>query len=110
EIIGPPLDEYAAYLHGLYIVILHRTGATVPARLAAEQLRVALSWLVRGPTVNLPAVGAAAAAVSLALDLPADGRLAAAARGARYRRDFPIIDLGEGPSTRRTALLGVLRG
>ncbi|MFT4128340.1 MAG: BTAD domain-containing putative transcriptional regulator, partial [Gordonia sp. (in: high G+C Gram-positive bacteria)] len=29
EIIGPPLDEYAAYLHGLYVVILHRTGATV---------------------------------------------------------------------------------
>ncbi|MBE7195749.1 MAG: AfsR family transcriptional regulator, partial [Gordonia polyisoprenivorans] len=109
EIVGPPTDAHCAYLHGVRAVILQRTGEVVAARLAAESLRVSLSHLAAAPATNLPALGAAAAAVALVTDRVSSDALAAAARGARYRRDFSVIDLGDGPRSRRTALLTVLR-
>ncbi|WP_338837136.1 BTAD domain-containing putative transcriptional regulator [Gordonia polyisoprenivorans] len=109
EIIGPTSDAHCAYLHGVRAVILQRTGEVVAARLAAESLRVSLSRLVAAPAANLPALGAAAAAVALVTGAGPSDVLAAAARGARYRRDFAVIDLGDGPRSRRTALLTLLR-
>ncbi|NDK92324.1 hypothetical protein GYA93_22590, partial [Gordonia desulfuricans] len=57
---------------------------------------------------NLPALGAAAAAIGMVTGLDADDPLLAAARGARYRRDFPVVDIGPGPASHRTALLSLL--
>ncbi|RPA57458.1 AfsR family transcriptional regulator [Gordonia oryzae] len=109
EIVGPPTDAHCAYLHGVRAVILARTGEMVAARLAAESLRISLSRLAAAPAANLPALGAASAAVSLVTGTAPTDVLAGAARGARYRRDFSVIDLGDGPHSRRTALLTVLR-
>lgn len=109
EIVGPPTDAHCAYLHGVRAVILARTGEMVAARLAAESLRVSLSHLAAAPAANLPALGAAAAAVTLVTGTGPTDVLAGAARGARYRRDYSVIDLGDGPHSRRTALLTVLR-
>lgn len=109
DIIGPPHDGHSAYLHGVRAVILDRTGAHVAARLAADALRVSLSYLVSIPTVNLPALAAAAAAIALVDGRAGDDRWMCAARGAHYRRDFPVIDLGVGPSASRRSLLHLLR-
>lgn len=108
-VIGPPHDGHSAYLHGVRAAILYVTGAGTEARLAAEGLRVALGWLAMMPTPNLPALGAAAAAIGMVTGLDADDPLLVAARGARYRRDFPVVDAGRGPSSHRAALLSLLR-
>jgi predicted ATPase len=104
-IIGAPHDGHSAYLHGVRAVILARSGAEVAARLAADALGVALRFLVAAPTVNLPALAGAAAAICLVENRAADDPLAAAARGAHYRRDFAVIDLGEGPRSHRRSLI-----
>ena len=108
-IIGPPRDGHSAYLHGVRAVILARTGAAAEAGLAADSLRVALSWLIAMPGANLPALGAAAAAVALVAGEQQNSSLIAAARGARYRRDFTLIELGSGPRASRSALRALLR-
>lgn len=113
EIIGPPHDGHSAFLHGVAVAVAYRTGARTDAKVHAESLATSLSWLAVAESVNLPALGAAAAAIAMANELPADHRLVRAARAARYRRDFGIIGVpdavGADEHARRTDLITMLR-
>ena len=109
EIVGPALDAHAVFLHAVRIAVLTRLGSVTEARVAAEELRAALRGRAQDPALSdLPALGAAAAAIALAHDASSEDDLMRAARAAAYRRDFPVLTLPVGSRAHRTAAFGLM--
>ncbi|MFT4042557.1 MAG: BTAD domain-containing putative transcriptional regulator [Gordonia sp. (in: high G+C Gram-positive bacteria)] len=108
-ICGPPRDPNTVHLHAVRIGILHTIGAVADAHVAVDTLQAAvLAAPIGADFADLPSLGTVAAAFALVNDDP-NGPMAAVARGARYRRDFAVLDLPAGPMTQRTDILRLLR-
>lgn len=99
EIVGPPRDGHSVHIHAVRLAVLHHTGAHTRAVVQAQQFGAAVSMLANAPVavIDLPSLGAAAAALALVggpRGRPADAqRYARAACGLHHRQDFAVLDL-----------------
>uniref|UniRef100_UPI003D9147E3 AfsR/SARP family transcriptional regulator n=1 Tax=Gordonia sp. B7-2 TaxID=3420932 RepID=UPI003D9147E3 len=111
RIAGPPADGHSVHMHAVAVALLDAAGQSTHARLAADDLEAALTQRRLDPALtDLPALGAAAAAVVKARGLRDDDPYAAAARAIHYRRDFPVMHLAAGPSMSRERAVAQLIG